>query len=135
MINAMIGVSAARQIALSAERQPIPNLAAIRALVDTGASATCVDISVLRGLNLTPTGRTKINTPSTGSQPVDADQYDVSLIVPAALNQAPLSVGTLPVISAELLSSQGFHALIGRDILANCIFSYIGNMGLFSLAY
>jgi hypothetical protein len=55
-----------------------------------------------------------------------ADQYDVSLIVPAAaVHQVPLYVNTLPVICAEILASQDFHALIGRDILAQCVLSHI----------
>lgn len=136
LLNAMIGVSAARQIALSTAGQPTPSLVPIRALVDTGASASCADPSVLTSLNLTPTGSATVNTPSTGNRPVNADQYDISLIVPAAAaNQTPLVVSTLPVICAELLASQGFHALIGRDILANCVFLYNGSLGLFTLAY
>lgn len=41
----------------------------------------------------------------------------------------------LPVICAELLDAQGFHALIGRDVLRQCIFSYNGTIGHFTLAY
>lgn len=47
----------------------------------------------------------------------------------------PLIVATLPVISAELLVVQGFHALIGRDILDRCLFVYNGTTQLFTLAY
>jgi hypothetical protein len=42
---------------------------------------------------------------------------------------------TIPVVASELLVSQGFHALIGRDILNQCLFSYNGSMKLFTLAY
>ena len=41
---------------------------------------------------------------------------------------------TLPVIASELFAAQGFHALIGRDILSQCVFMYNGN-GFFTLAY
>jgi len=34
-----------------------------------------------------------------------------------------------------LLSKQGFHALIGLDILRGCYFAYDGQNGLFTLAY
>lgn len=77
--------------------------------------------------------------PSTGSQPHNADQYDVSLIVPGSgPTQAPLIVNNLPVICAELVLQQGFHALVGRDILAQCLLEYngaTGLTGLFTLAY
>jgi hypothetical protein len=42
---------------------------------------------------------------------------------------------TIPVIAADLLVRQGFHALIGRDILAGCYLMYDGKTGLFTLAY
>jgi len=136
ILNALIGLSEARQGALKAAGQAIPNLVPIRALVDTGASATCVDPSVLQALNLSPTGNTMVVTPSTGGKPAAVDQYDVGLIVPPAdRNQVPLIMTTLPVICAELLVSQGFHALIGRDVLRQCVFSYNGSIGLFTLAY
>ena len=108
----------------------------IRGLIDTGASGTCVDPSVLTTLGLSPTGSVTVNTPSTGNQPHVADQYDVSLLIPGALaTHAPLAVPNLPVMCAELLTAQGFHALIGRDILSHCLFSFNGAMGLFTLAY
>jgi len=139
MLSAFVGVSAPRHSALTEAKQPIPNIVPIRTLIDTGASATCVDPSVLISLGLTPTGNTAIRTPSTGNKPVTADQYDVSLILPPAVqSQTPLFFATLPVICVELLVSQGFHALIGRDVLAQCIFTYNGGNGgpgWFTLAY
>jgi hypothetical protein len=105
-------------------------------MVDTGASNTCIDPSVLQGLGLTATGKVSVNTPSTGSQPHEADQYDISLVIPgAAATHAPLSIGNLAVICADLLQQQGFHALIGRDILARCIFVYNSQVALFTVAY
>jgi predicted aspartyl protease len=83
MIDAWIAVSAARHAALTAATQPIPNPIQIRALIDTGATSTCMDPSVLQALNLTPTGSATVETPSTGGIPVSADQYDIGLIVPA----------------------------------------------------
>ena len=136
LLNAFIGVSEARRGALTAAGLPIPSAVHIRALIDTGASNTCADPSVLQTLGLTPTGVVTVNTPSTGSQPHNADQYDVSLIVPGSgPTHAPLIVNNLPVICAELVLQQGFHALVGRDILAQCLLEYNGATGLFTLAY
>jgi hypothetical protein len=44
-------------------------------------------------------------------------------------------ISNLAVLCAELFQPQGFHALIGRDILARCLFTYNGDTGLFTLAY
>ena len=119
-----------------AAQLPVPNSIPIRGLVDTGASSTCVDPSILQSLGLTPTGIVTVNTPSTGTQPHTTEQFDVSLLVPgSAPTHAPLIISNLPVISSELLVAQGFHALIGRDILEECLLEYNGALGLFTLAY
>ncbi len=103
-------------------------------MVDTGASGTCVDPSVLSQLNLSPTGQTQINTPSTGAQATAAYQYDVSLLIMTTQDQAPFFRPAMPVIGSELVV-QGFHVPIGRDILRHCLLTYDGQSGLFSLAY
>lgn len=113
---------------------PIPQAMSIRALIDTGASGTCLDPSVLVALGLTPTGTTLVNTPSTGAQPHQAFQFDIGLIIPAP-NGAPLVRASLAVVASELFQQQGFHALIGRDVLRGCILTYNGSAGLFMLAY
>ena len=103
-------------------------------LIDTGASCTSIDPSVITALNLTPTGRASVLTPSTGATLHETDQFDIALLIPAD-NLAPLFVSAMPVISSELLQAQGFHALIGRDVLQSCILTYNGSMNLFTLAY
>lgn len=136
IMNTLIGVSEGRKNALAAVGQAIPNVVHALALIDTGASATCIDSSVLQALNLTPTGQTMIKTPSTGNTSVPFDQYDVSLLVPpAAANQIPLFIGTLAVVCTDLFVSQGFHVLIGRDILSQCLFIYNGTTSLFTISY
>jgi hypothetical protein len=136
IIAAAVFVSQERQTALKNAGEKIPDLIQIRALIDTGASSTCVDTTVLKGLQLTPTGSSPMVTPSTGNKPVDVDQYDIGILVPPAKpNQTPLMFGTVAVCSIDLIQSQGFHALIGRDILSHCLLSFNGASGLFTLAY
>jgi hypothetical protein len=139
IVNAHIGVSDARRAALVTAQQPIPPLIPIRALIDTGASCTCLDPSVVQRLGIPATGNVAVNTPSTGSTPHSANQYDVALIIPpSGPGQPPLVFGTIPVVAAELLAAQSIHALIGRDILSRCIFHYNGAAaqgGFFTLAY
>ncbi len=77
-----------------------------------------------------------MNTPSTGTQPHTAQQYDVSIAIPGASPaHSPLFAYNVPVVAAQLLAAQGFQALFGRDILADCLFTYNGPMGHFTLAY
>ena len=133
LVNAFVAVSQARTAALTAVGEEIPKPAPVHSLVDTGASCSCVDPSVLEGLKLTPTGSISVNTPSTGATPHETYQYDVALVVPAP-GGPPLIFQTIPVIAADLLP-QGFQALIGRDILSRCFFAYNGDAGIFTLAY
>src|ERR1700730_16791257 len=116
IVTAFLAVSQARRAALTPAGQPIPANQQITALVDTGASCTSVDPSVIEALNLQPTGTASVITPSTGTTPHQTDPYDVALIIPAPISQAPLVFPTIAVISSQLLQAQGFHALIGRDI-------------------
>jgi len=134
MIDAVVGVSFARRDALIAAGQTVPAAIRIRGLLDTGASGTAVDPSVLTALGLTPTGTALVSTPTTGAAPLTVNQYDVGLLIPGPTGGAPLLSQTLPVVASELLTAQGFHALIGRDILSQCVFVYNGS-GFFTLAY
>lgn len=131
IVDAFIGISDARATALKANSITVPTHVKIRALIDTGASCTCIDPSVLSSLNLSATGSTLVNTPTTGNAPSTAFQYDVSLAIPCDQNTS-FYLGNVPIIESALLAMQGFHALIGRDILQHCLFKYDGKFGLFS---
>lgn len=135
IVVATIGVSQARRTALMAASQPIPNGVVVQGLLDTGASNTCVDPTVLTQLNLSPRGTTQINSPTTGSQPASAPTYDVSLTIPGMPGHPPFIFQTIPIIESQLQAAQGIQALIGRDVLRFCLLTYDGRNGLFSLAY
>jgi predicted aspartyl protease len=130
----LVGASAARTQALTAANQPIPTPQNIRALIDTGASHTCVDPMVFTALGLQPTGSTPVLTPSTGATPINADTYDVGIVIPNGTQQG-LIIPNMPVSASELFQAQGFHALLGRDILERCVLTYNGSMAIFTLAY
>ena len=82
MVNAVVGVSQPRHDALVAAGQIAPPLQRIMALIDTGASCTTVDPSIVTALNLQPTGVASVITPTTGPVPHQTNQYDVLLIIP-----------------------------------------------------
>lgn len=124
-----------RRQALAAASQPIPAMQVIRALIDTGASFTSIDPAALAALNLTPTGTIDMVTPSTGAGTHTADTYDIDFQIGAGPGDTPLSISNLRVASCDLFLRQGIHALIGRDILENCIFIYNGDARMFSLSF
>lgn len=135
LLTAVIGVSEPRGGALVAASQPVPSPMPIRGLVDTGASNTCIDPSVLSALGLSPSGQTLCHSPTTGATPQTKHLYDVSLQINAGMNEPFLHFTTLPVMSSDLLQAQGIHVLIGRDVLAMCLLIYNGTVGQFTLGY
>jgi hypothetical protein len=135
MINLIVMVSAARQAAMQKINMPIPNGQPIRGLVDTGASHTCIDPSVFQALGLQPTGSVSMHTPSTAGVPMSADTYDVGIVIPSTPTSIPFLRPNMQVSATDLLASQGFHALIGRDILSQCFVTYNGSMQLLTIAY
>lgn len=136
VVNSGVSVSEGRAAALVAANQPIPQMRVIRALVDTGASFTSIDPTVLTALNLTPTGTIDFVTPSTGQGTHTTDTYDVDFRIGGTnADDVPLTISNLRVASCDLFFSQGIHALIGRDILSRCILVYNGALNIFTLAF
>lgn len=112
-----------------------PSVCRARALLDTGASCSCLDPTVISHLHLQERSVTDVLTPSTGTKPHPALEYDVAIVIPPAkANDASLVIDCLPFIESYLFKEQGMHALIGRDVLQRCIFHYNGS-GYFSLAW
>ena len=112
-------------------RRLFPEDVLTRALVDTGASGTCIDPKILSTkLQLTPTGQTQVHTPSSGKKPHLADVYDVSLKIYGPTLDQVLEFPVIPVMACDL-SAQGIQALIGRDILSKCVLVYNGAVGHF----
>lgn len=132
LIDLSVGVSAQRRKALERAGMTVPSFQKARALIDTGASATCIDPAVLKPLGLTPTGTIHIHTPSTSGKPYVCEQFDVALGIDHPKH--PMVLLTVPVIATEL-ASQGISALIGRDVLASCLLIYDGTAGSFTLAF
>jgi hypothetical protein len=130
-----VAISQARRDALTKAGREIPPVSSIRALVDTGASCTCIDPAVVAALELPARGTVAVHTPSTGPTPHIADEYEVSLVLPGAgTHHVPLTIDAVPVIAADL-AIQGIHAIIGRDVLQDCILIYNGTVGEFTLAF
>lgn len=139
LIAAFVGASAARREALTKAGMPIPAPQNVQALVDTGASGTCIDPMIFEALQLQPTGIVPMLTPSTGTTPVETETYDVSIVIPgtvtAGVPDTPFVLSNVPVSASYLFAAQGFHVLLGRDILQRCFLTYNGAIGLFTFAY
>lgn len=132
LIDVAVGLSQPHQMALRQNARSVPPMAQSRMLIDTGASHSAVDRSLIDALGLTPRGKVYIQTPSTEGLSVEREQYDVSIhILHEKLNY---TLHTLPVITGEF-SSQGHLGLLGRDVLKDCTLIYHGTANLFSLSF
>jgi predicted aspartyl protease len=95
------------------------------ALIDTGASHTCIDEQAARELGL-PVIDVGYMISATHEK-VPCNIYPVSISTPIMTLNAPRTMGAS-------LSGQGLLILIGRDVLAACVLHYNGVNGQYTLA-
>jgi hypothetical protein len=132
MIDVLIGVTRARASALQMAKFPVPPPVPLRLLIDTGASGTCIEAGLLKPLGLVPKGQVPVQTPSTVLSPMMCDLFEVSVTLVHPL--LPFSIETVSIVECPPIGS-GIQGLLGRDLLAHCLFVYNGETGTFSLAF
>lgn len=114
------------QALLQGEGQAIP-VARLRALIDTGASGTIMQASLMAGFGLDPIGSVFAYTPST-TEPVVYSKYRVRLVfgntfaVETDVAEAPMG-------------GQAIQCLIGRDILQRAVLTYNGPKNRYTLNF
>lgn len=135
LINVIVSVSAPRAGALVQAGQQPPAPIVAKLVVDTGASLTSIDCTILQQLRLTPTGVVPIHTPSTQGQPHNANQYDVGLTILGLQPGVVAYLSTaLPVVDGQF-KVQGIDGLLGRDILALARMVYGGPDNWYGLSF
>lgn len=105
---------------------PIPGPVTGIALIDTGASITAVDRSIISKLQISPIGVTTVYTPQ-GS--AEQEIFPIKLTFAGS----PIFVNFSQVLGSDLIS-QGIFALIGRDVLSSCVLVYNGPLSHYSLS-
>jgi hypothetical protein len=88
------------------------------ALIDTGASSTCISPIVVQTVNLQPVGMQPM-TSATQSIPVNV--YLVDLVLP--FGGAALILNSVQVMEFTPLSGSPYQMLLGRDILCRGVFT------------
>jgi len=109
---------------LKKENKPIPSMKAI-ALIDTGASSTCISQIIVDNLKLIPFDAQMVLTAGGESEQL---LYDIGIVLPITQPNV-LSVQS----PCADLSKQPFQVLIGRDILSRCTLFYNGLDNSFTL--
>jgi len=111
---------AALQVPQAPQSIAPPNLTMFAALLDTGASVTCISNNVVQTLGLLPSGKTSMSG-STGQTTVDQYTFGVAFLFGAQqtpTGQISGQLGLHLVQGCEFMHHGfGFDVLIGRDIL------------------
>jgi hypothetical protein len=110
---------------IKGKRSPTKTLP-LTALIDTGASATVLKRGLPAWLGLQPTSNTYVHTASSAN--VLCDEFAISLILPQGFKVRTTAL-ELP------LNTQGIDCLIGRDVLAQCVMTYVGPENQVILAF
>lgn len=112
--------------ALLAQGQAVPTPKAGLALIDTGASNTCIDDAAAQQLGLPVIDVAHMQSASHSRH--QCNVYPVTIDIPGVVNlNSPRTMGAA-------LAGQGLLALIGRDVLARCTLFYNGPLGQITLS-
>jgi predicted aspartyl protease len=95
------------------------------ALIDTGASNTCIDDQAAKGLGL-PVIDVGAMQSATHERHA-CNIYPVKIATPIVTLNSPRTMGAA-------LAGQGLLVIIGRDVLQRCAFFYNGTVGQFTLS-
>jgi len=133
LLQVFIGVSQPREAALRQAGQVVPAPILVSLLVDTGASISGIDSTVIAQLGIQPTGTMLIRTPSTGANPHSCSTFDVSLLIPGAV-PPPKTFPAMPIVDGQFLP-QGHHGLLGRDALSDARLIYSGPNSFVMLSF
>lgn len=127
VIPVVIHPDAAFVIALQAAGKEIPQPVSGLALVDTGATTTCVDGDTALKMGLASNGTAKMCSASHDN--ADCLTYPVRL----TFTGWNVNLDAAKAMGVSI-SKQGIIALVGRDLLKKCILVYNGADGSFSIA-
>jgi hypothetical protein len=114
--------------------QPMPNCVTGVALIDTGASSTCVHEPILRGLGLNPVG--VVNTGTAGG-PQQQNVYPVRIVCPTQGWALDLGRAIGVDLTGQILNKvppEPIIALLGRDLLQDWVFIYNGPGGFWTIS-
>ena len=111
--------------ALGKEGKAVPSPVSGAALIDTGASITCIDEAILKdSLNLSPIGTA---TAGTADGPVQRNVYPGRLVFPTKSWTLDLDGAMGVDLTGQMIRTnppQKVIALIGRNLLEKWIFTY-----------
>jgi Aspartyl protease len=128
----VVSVPSVLATAIAAQGQPVPAPVAGIALIDTGATRTCVDTRVIQSLGIQQISAVSVHT---ANGPTLVGTYPAKFLFPTFSGlEIEFSSVLSATLSGQLIQNQPLIVLIGRDFLMSGILNYHGTTGSFSLA-
>jgi len=131
LLQVQVMVPPALAALLGQSNQPIPAPGTGWALIDTGATRTCVDKAVLDELEVQATGAI---TTGTAAGPAQQLLYPAKLNFPGANFEIEFGSVIGVDLSGQSIAGQNVIVLLGRNVLSRCVLVYNGPGGIFTLA-
>jgi hypothetical protein len=114
-----LAIAAAGSVTAVASSAPPAGLQAFPALIDTGATITCISPTIVQALQLQARGKRPMG--SATHQVVPVNVYLVDLILP--FGPTALVLDNRQVMEVAPPANSAFQALVGRDILCQGAFT------------
>ena len=126
-IQVTVGIARSMATQLLQQGQILPQPISGLALIDTGASATCIDEAVAQQLQLPVVDTVMMASASHASTPQNVYPIQIEVVGLPFIIDAPRAIGAA-------LDNQELLLLIGRDVLQQCTLFYNGVTGEITLA-
>ena len=126
-VGVLIDIPEALAKLLAAGGKPAPTPVSGMALIDTGATSSAVDVSVVTALGVNPVGTAQVGT---AGGPTTQPVYPIRM----QLQGVGLTINFSRVTGAPL-QQMGLVALLGRDMLSRMILYYDGPNSEYTLAF
>jgi hypothetical protein len=133
VVDLLVGVHGERRENIIRMGMQLPARARAVAQIDTGADYCAVDRRILEKIEKSPYDRIAVRNVSTNDNPVEFDRYLVSLSLDAEGMEMHLPLAW--VLAVYFTPEEGIQALLGRDILKHCLFTYDGPSDRFCIAF
>ena len=129
-LQAQIEITTALAELLTRNGEQLPNPVTGWALIDTGASRSCIDTGRIQGLNLNPVGVVDVTT---ANGPTRQEVFQARLVIPqSTITAEGAFIGA--DLTGQDVNNQPLIALIGRDLLRNWHLVYNGTLGVITIS-
>lgn len=121
----IVSVNAAVTQSLRSQGKTVPQIS-LQCLLDSGADGTIIDISHLSFLD--PQNAPLVNVTGLYGVVLSQPEFEVGLTIahPSGNRRLHLTRPTFRIVHTALDVTLGFQAIIGRDLLDNCLLVYDG---------